>query len=108
MQLGEGKEKRIPLANASSELFQIGGSFNDAEPEAPCEKAFWELEFSIPFDWLRGLFPDFTVESGQILRGNFYKCGDETPVPHYGCWNRIDSGSANFHLSSFFGELKFQ
>ncbi|MEK3701835.1 MULTISPECIES: carbohydrate-binding family 9-like protein [unclassified Paenibacillus] len=108
LQLGEGREQRIPLAQDSTELFQIKGDLHVNAGQTTGENTCWTLEFSIPFAWLQSLFPDFTVASGQILRGNFYKCGDETDMPHYGCWNRVDSASPNFHLSSCFGELKFQ
>ncbi|MDT3424944.1 hypothetical protein J2Z22_000457 [Paenibacillus forsythiae] len=37
--------------------------------------------------------------------GNFYKCGDETPIPHYGCWSMVNSASPDYHLSRCFWEL---
>ncbi|MFE4711190.1 carbohydrate-binding family 9-like protein [Paenibacillus sp. NPDC056722] len=102
LQLGEGRDRKY-LEDAPPALFEIQTSYADREQHP--EESGWELEFSIPFDWLTGLFPDFTVSSGQVLRGNFYKCGDETELPHYGSWNRVDSATPNFHLSASFGEL---
>ncbi len=46
--------------------------------------------------------------SNQILKANFYKCGDETPEPHYLSWNPIDLSEPNFHVPQFFGTLKFE
>lgn len=46
--------------------------------------------------------------SNQILKANFYKCGDETPEPHYLSWNPIDLPEPNFHVPQFFGTLKFE
>ncbi|SEW51534.1 carbohydrate-binding family 9-like protein [Chitinophaga arvensicola] len=39
--------------------------------------------------------------------GNFYKCGDSLPEPHYLCWNMIDAASPDFHQKDFFGNLVF-
>lgn len=44
--------------------------------------------------------------SGQNIRANFYKCGDETPEPHYISWNPIDLPKPDFHAPSFFGLLQ--
>jgi hypothetical protein len=39
------------------------------------------------------------------MRGNFYKCGDKTIHPHYGCWSPIELPKPDFHCSDFFGEI---
>ncbi len=46
--------------------------------------------------------------SKQILKANFYKCGDETPEPHYLSWNKIDLPKPDFHVPQFFGILQFE
>lgn len=46
--------------------------------------------------------------SGQKMRGNFYKCGDKLPQPHYLSWNPIRLTSPQFHCPAFFGELDFE
>ncbi|WP_438447751.1 carbohydrate-binding family 9-like protein [Gorillibacterium sp. sgz5001074] len=105
LQLGAGREDRRFLRDGESDdLFAIRSAIH---PELPSSAAgCWELEFSIPFRWLQGYFPDFRPESGWLLRGNFYKCGDDTPVPHYGCWSRVTSGTPDFHRSCDFGLLE--
>ncbi|MHB1455061.1 MAG: carbohydrate-binding family 9-like protein [Saccharofermentanales bacterium] len=37
--------------------------------------------------------------------GNFYKCGDKTDCPHYGCWNPILLPAPDFHVPAFFGDF---
>ena len=64
----------------------------------------WLVEFVIPFKFLKEYEAAAGV-IGQQIKGNFYKCGDETKYPHYGCWNRIDMNSPNFHLPQYFGTL---
>jgi hypothetical protein len=39
---------------------------------------------------------------------NFYKCGDETPEPHFLSWNPIDLPKPNFHVPQFFGQLELE
>lgn len=66
----------------------------------------WELSAVIPFE----VFVKHSIRSlrGKVCRGNFYKCGDELPQPHYLTWSRIESKSPDFHLPEFFGQLNFQ
>ncbi|WP_257668088.1 carbohydrate-binding family 9-like protein [Parapedobacter tibetensis] len=65
----------------------------------------WHLLLDIPFT----VFDADTINSltGLKCTGNFYKCGDELPAPHYVSWNRIDYPVPNFHLPKFFGDLQF-
>ncbi|MBO4770599.1 MAG: carbohydrate-binding family 9-like protein [Clostridia bacterium] len=51
-----------------------------------------------------------TTQSNKIgyLRGNFFKCGDECPLPHYGMWSPVASETPQFHLPEYFGRLDFE
>jgi hypothetical protein len=65
----------------------------------------WELTLKIPID-------TFYRHGNQVLlqggaKCNFYKCGDDMPVPHYISWNNIVSEGPNFHLPEFFGQASF-
>lgn len=62
----------------------------------------WEIFLLIPKDLI-------TTEdlSGKTIHGNFYKCGDALPNPHFIAWNTIDHPTPNFHLPAFFGTLIF-
>ena len=65
----------------------------------------WELTLSIPF----ALFIHNAISSlvGQHCKANFFKCGDDLPVPHYLSWNPINHPQPNFHLPQFFGTIMF-
>lgn len=65
----------------------------------------WRLLLNIPFT----VFDADAIDSlaGVRCTGNFYKCGDELPLPHFVSWNPIDHPTPNFHLPRFFGELLF-
>ncbi|MDR2071457.1 MAG: carbohydrate-binding family 9-like protein [Treponema sp.] len=65
----------------------------------------WTLEYRIPFGFLGRYFPAFEPRAGHFMRGNFYKCGDKTIHPHYGCWSPIELPKPDFHCSDFFGEI---
>lgn len=61
----------------------------------------WTLTVEIPFKLL-GIDPDNLPAS---IKANFYKCGDETSVPHYVSWSPIEVENPDFHRPEFFGEL---
>lgn len=65
----------------------------------------WAIILNIPFS----LFVGETVTSmkDRICFGNFYKCGDDLPVPHYLSWSPIKHPSPSFHQPGFFGKFVF-
>lgn len=65
----------------------------------------WYVDYFISLETIRAVFGVTTVQSGDVFRGNFYKCGDETPHPHYGMWNPVVLETLDFHRPDFFGEL---
>ena len=67
----------------------------------------WNLEYCIPFSFLQRFFPLLEIKTGCVMRGNFYKCGDETAHPHYGCWSPIHLSEPDFHCPDFFGTFVF-
>ena len=67
----------------------------------------WFVSFAVPFAYLKKYFPDFSPHKGVLMKGNFYKCGDLTLYPHYGCWSSIRYEKPDFHRPEYFGELVF-
>ena len=70
------------------------------------ENIRWELTLVIPVTIF--IYDDVVSLSGYSTRGNFYKCGDDLPEPHFLSWTEIDSTEPNFHLPQFFGTLLFE
>lgn len=66
---------------------------------------FWSIQFFIPFSFIEKLYGKINFKSGMKMIGNFYKCGDDTKYPHYGCWNKVVSLSPDFHRPESFGIL---
>ena len=52
--------------------------------------------------------PGMKFNSGMQLKGNFYKCGDKTPEPHFISWNPIDIEEPNFHRPDYFGSIELE
>lgn len=63
----------------------------------------WDLLVAIPFE-IMGLDGNNLPEK---ITGNFYKCADDTALPHYVSWAPIDTPKPDFHRPEFFGELYF-
>lgn len=65
----------------------------------------WEIMLVIP----KEVFKEHQLKSFNHLKakGNFYKCGDGLPQPHFLTWNMIEADQPNFHRKDFFGELAF-
>jgi len=65
----------------------------------------WEIMLVIP----REIFVEHQLTSFNHLKakGNFYKCGDGLPQPHFLAWNMIEAEQPDFHRKDFFGEFAF-
>ena len=66
----------------------------------------WRVDVEYTIDQLKKIFGDIaSLDAGTHFYGNFYKCGDECEIPHYGSWNPIGTPEADFHRPEYFGEL---
>lgn len=65
----------------------------------------WGIEFEIPASFVQMYFPTFDMSE---MRGNFYKCGDKTEIPHYLAWSDLTSAKPDYHRYGDFGLLLFE
>ena len=93
----ERKNREIAARENYQELFLVQTRVHDTG---------WNLEFSIPLSFLHIFCPSIDFSEGRIMRGNFYKCGDNTVRPHYGCWSPISLLQPDFHCPDFFGTIQ--
>ena len=98
LEIGPDRHHREFISDIDINIFHIKQYQNEE---------YWEVEYSIPFTWLKHYFFDFQPKLGHRLKANFYKCGDNTPIPHYACWNMVTSATPDFHRSCDFGSLIF-
>lgn len=60
----------------------------------------WQVTFKIPYDVIKKYYNNITNE----MRANMYKCGEQTEVNHYGCWNEVGV-EHEFHAPEYFGKF---
>lgn len=65
----------------------------------------WEAITFISLEHIEKLYGKAKFKTGDRLRANFYKCGDDTDMPHYGSWNPVVAAQPDFHRPECFGEL---
>ena len=63
----------------------------------------WSVDAFFDLDFIEKLFSKRDFREGDTFKGNFYKCGDETEIPHYGMWSPVENESPDFHRPEFFG-----
>jgi len=59
----------------------------------------WSLTVGLPLNLLG-------LNAGSKFLANFYKCGDETNVPHYISWSAINTLLPDFHRPEFFAPVE--
>ena len=65
----------------------------------------WGIEYRIPKAYIQMYMPDFELRGEAAC--NFYKCGDETEIPHYLAWAPLSSDTPDYHRRQDFGKLFF-
>ena len=73
---------------------------------AEIKKKKWRVEIVLDISDLRKIFgEDTNIDKGSEFFANFYKCGDETEIVHYGCWSPIETPEPDFHRPEYFGRV---
>ena len=101
--VGEGRNNRQLAAPEITRQIDRWASLGRTPFDTREEPTRWELALRVPY----AVFFRHSIQSldGLKLRGNFYKCGDNLPVPHFISWNPIGTPTPDFHCPQFFGEL---
>ena len=103
--VGPGRENRslLPVEQLAEVQRKSTLDVSDLPVDGPVN---WEVSLIIP----AGIFAASGIESfnGVEARGNFYKCGDLLPTPHFLSWNPIEIPTPNFHRPDFFGRILFE
>ena len=97
--IGPDRHARTPIADLSDgEIFPVQGEVCDG---------YWTVTAAIPTALLCKILGVESIPfgSGYTFRGNFYKCGDETEVVHFGMWNPVRTEKPDFHRPEYFGTL---
>ncbi|OGD20035.1 MAG: hypothetical protein A2Y69_05115 [Candidatus Aminicenantes bacterium RBG_13_59_9] len=104
--VGPDRVHRTPLSAADLSGMEVASSVKS--PVSGYHGAeFWTLAYKLPLSLFEKTHGG-RIESGRAARANFYKCGDETEVPHYGAWSPVRTPRPDFHRPEFFGRLVFE
>ena len=95
--VGTGRSERIRLPESVLRTIRRRSSLGDAPFGLRTEPVRWDVRLEIPASV-------FGLErfDGLRARGNFYKCGDRLPVPHYLSWAPVATPRPDFHRPEFF------
>lgn len=84
-----------------------------AHPEVVADRislegtSWWRVTCLLRQPLLEALYErDCTFIPGQKMRGNFYKCGDNTVQPHWGSWAPVEK--VDFHVPELFGDFEIE
>lgn len=69
------------------------------------EAGLWTVKLLIPTSLIQATYGRSDFAAGHGIRANAYKIGDDTAVPHYGCWHPIEFHKPNFHVPACFGDM---
>jgi hypothetical protein len=103
--IGSSRQDR-KLTQVDSSIFKMRTTVNK-ENLSNYKGSSWTVEYFIPFNFIELHYGKINYKKGHIMKGNFYKCGDETKYPHFGCWNPIKTLYPDFHRSEYFGNIIF-
>lgn len=98
--VGTCRGDNVLLRDEDIRTFQISNEVRDL----PGGKK-WTVTAKIPDAFVRRQLGPIRFEPGARMRGNFYKCADGTPRPHYGAWNEVLCPAPDFHRPEYFGGL---
>jgi len=104
MAYGAGRSKRKMLSESGIDSIQRRIRIQSAAAPAATNYE-WQITLVIPIEVFE--FSDMKSLTGQKAVGNFFKCGDDLPTPHFLTWNMIEAAIPDFHSPCFFGELQF-
>lgn len=102
--VGTNRHGRTLVDPATYHHFQVECSLDTASVRSYYGQG-WSIRYQIPFAFLERIYGPLSLGPGSQMQGNFYKCGDGTPYPHYGCWNPIGTTKPDFHRPEYFGTL---
>jgi hypothetical protein len=103
---GPGRHNRKFVDPLIIEKIEIKSSLGDQPFGEKTGNFNWEIMIRIPLECFA--FSNLSTFKGLKAKANFFKCGDETPEPHFVTWNPVKTTSPDYHRPEFFGEILFE
>jgi len=103
---GEGRNNRTKLDEGIIRGIAVESTLGNTPFETRIGGFKWELNVVIPVT-------SFVFDPGLKLTGlkataNFYKCGDDLPVPHFVTWKPVGTPQPDYHRPEFFADIEFE
>ena len=103
---GEGRDNRIKPGEEAISKITVVPTLGKSPFETRQGGFKWELTVIIPVECF--VFNPGLKLPGLRATANFYKCGDDLPVPHFLTWNPIETPQPDYHRPEFFTEIEFE
>jgi hypothetical protein len=103
---GEGRNNRVKLSDEVMRKIKITSTLGNQPFETRTGGFSWELTAIIPVECF--IFNKNLKLAGTDATANFYKCGDDLPVPHFVTWNPVGTAQPDYHRPEFFGKIRFE
>ena len=93
--------------NRENRYFLLERGIPQPEVTVTRAEAYWQITLELSKTILEAIYErPCHFAPGHKMRGNFYKCGDETPIPHWSSW--VEMPRLDFHLPEYFGVLEIK
>lgn len=102
---GPGRDNRKFVPVETVEKIDISSTLGSQPFTEKTGNFEWEMAIRIPIECF--IYSDIETFNGLKAKGNFYKCGDETSVPHFVTWNPVKTDQPDYHRPEYFGKIKF-
>ena len=93
---GKDRNKRTPLD-------KIAGGFPAVRVSRSDNR--WRAEITVSLDVIKAVYGDCGFSDGSVIYGNFYKCGDDCEIPHYGSFAPVGTEKPDFHRPEYFAKM---
>lgn len=69
---------------------------------------YWTVSYAVPSELIKKYSPTFDMNKCTYIKSNFYKCGDNTQIPHYGAYFEPNPQKPDFHRPEYFGTINVE
>ncbi|MCF7791756.1 MAG: hypothetical protein K9M56_07140 [Victivallales bacterium] len=104
---GKDRHNRTPISDKDATEIIITTSLPKRKLINAINLPEYQVACSIPFSLFTKYSKTEKPVSSTLWNGNFYKCGDLTPEPSWGCWAPIKTEKPDFHRPEYFEKLIF-
>jgi len=101
---GSFRENRDTLPAEVTDRIQTATNIRSSVQNG-ARRFYWELTMVLPLEVF--CFHEIQGLSDLKVRGNFHKCGDELPTPHFLTWNHVRAEEPDFHRVEDFADILF-